>query len=128
MNTDPIMTVSFIWRIFFNDFCNVIFSKGDRKKTVICYFKRISRKFASIVDYSALFSKQVVKDLSFLFEICNVIIIMINWLNTRFFFLFKNVPTIVQHVLRLIAGSINFFEFREKNCSFDFSIVAFRRF
>ena len=64
---------------FFYYFCNVIFSKGGRRKTVICSFKRISGKFASILDYSALFSKEIAKDLSFLFEICNVIFVMINW-------------------------------------------------
>ena len=42
---------------FFYDFCNVIVSKGGRRKTVICYFKRISGKFASILDYSALAKK-----------------------------------------------------------------------
>ena len=60
------------------------------RKTVISSFKRISWKFASIVDNSALFSKEIVKNLSFLFEICNVIIIMINWWTERYFLLFKN--------------------------------------
>ena len=46
-------------------------------------------KFASIVDYSALLSKEIVRDLSFLSEICNVIIIMINWWNTRYFFIIQ---------------------------------------
>ena len=82
--TDYIMTMSFIWIKIFYDFCNVIFSNRDRRKTVICSFKRISRKLASIIDYSALFSKKIVKDLSFLFEISIVIIIMINWWNTRY--------------------------------------------
>ena len=81
------MTVSFIWIMFFYDFCDAIFSKGDRRKTVICSFKRIGRKVANIADYSALFSKEIVKDLSFFFEICNVIIIIINWLNTRYCFI-----------------------------------------
>ena len=35
----------------------------------------------------SLFSKEIVKNLSFFFEICNVIIIMINWWNTRYFFI-----------------------------------------
>ena len=68
---------------FFFHFCNVIFIKGGRRKTIICSFKRIGGKIASIVDYGALFSKEIVKYLSFLFEICNAIIIMINWWNTR---------------------------------------------
>lgn len=46
----------FIWIKIFYGFWNVIFSKGDRRKTVICPFKRISINFATIVDYSALFS------------------------------------------------------------------------
>ena len=61
------------------------FLQGDRRKTVICPFKRISWRFASIVDYNTLFSKEIVKDLSFLSEICNVIIIMINWWNKRYY-------------------------------------------
>ena len=70
--------MSFIWIKMFSGFCNVIFSKKDGRKTVaICSFKRISKKFPSIVDYSALFSKEIVKDLSFLFEIINVIIIIL---------------------------------------------------
>ena len=64
-----ILIISWTWASFglrFFDFCNVIFSKRDCRKTVFCSFKRISRKF-SIVDGSALFSKEIVKDLSFLF-------------------------------------------------------------
>ena len=41
----------------------------------ITSFKRTRRKFASIVDYNALFSKEIVKDLSLLFEIFSVILI-----------------------------------------------------
>ena len=60
----------------FYGFWNVIFSKKDGRKTVaICSFKRISKKLHSIVDYSALFSKEIVK--SFLFEIRNVVIIIL---------------------------------------------------
>ena len=77
----------FIWIKIFYDFQNAIFSKRDRRKTVICSFKRISRNFTSVVDYSALFSKEIVRDLSFLFEICNGIVIMINWWNTWYFFI-----------------------------------------
>ena len=42
---------------------------------------------ASIVDYSALFSKEIVKDLSFLFEICNVSSMVIEGARTLFLFL-----------------------------------------
>ena len=81
------MAMKIIWINIFYDFRNVIFIKRNRTKTVICSFKRISRKLASIVDYSALLSKEIVKDLSLRFEICNVIIIMINWWNTMYFFI-----------------------------------------
>ena len=61
--------MSFIWIKIFYDFRNTIFSTKDHRKTVICYFQRISKMFASIVDYSALFNNEIVKDLSFLLEI-----------------------------------------------------------
>ena len=82
MNTDYI-SIKIVY-----DFRNVIFSKRDRRKTVICSFKRICRKFASIVDYSALFTKESVKDLIFLFEIFNVITLN-SW--KRYFSLSKKV-------------------------------------
>ena len=59
--------MSFIWINICYDFRNVIFSKRDVEKTVICSLG-ISKKLASIVDYSVLFSKKTVKDLSFLLE------------------------------------------------------------
>ena len=88
LNTRKILIMSLwaIWIKIFHDFRNVIFSKRDHRNTAICSFNRISRKFASIVD-SALFSKEIVKDLSFVFEISNLIIIMINWWNARYFFI-----------------------------------------
>ena len=104
--------MSFILIKIFYDFRNVIFSKGDCIKTVICSFKIISRKFASIVDYSAMFCKKLVKDLTFLFEICNVIIVMINWWNAKYFLLFRNIFNIDQYASDLLAGSINLFEIR----------------
>ena len=61
----------------FYDFWNVVFSKGDHGKTVTSFLKRISGDFASISDCSALFSKEIVKDVRFVFEVCNIII-MIN--------------------------------------------------
>ena len=105
------MTMSFIWIKIFYDFRNVIFSKRDPRKTVICSFKRISRKFASIADYSALFSKEIVKDLCIPYKICNVIIITY-WWNGSYFLLFKNVFNIDQYAFGLVAGSINLFEIR----------------
>ena len=78
------MTISFIWIKIFYDSHNFILSKGDHRKTVIFSFERINIKFASIGDHRALFSKEIVKDLNFLFEICNVIIVM-NWWNMRYF-------------------------------------------
>ena len=104
------MAMNLIWIKIFYDFRNVIFSKKDRTKTVICSFKRISRKLASIVNYSELFSKEIVKDFSFLFEICIVIIIIINWWNTRYLLLFKNVFNINPYAFELVAGSINLFD------------------
>ena len=59
--------MSFIWINICYDFRNVIFSKRDVEKTVI-FSLGISKKLASIVDYSVLFSKKTVKDLSFLLE------------------------------------------------------------
>ena len=58
--------MGFIQIKIFNDFCNTIFSKGDSSKKVICSFKGICRKFASIVNFRALLSKEIVEDLSFL--------------------------------------------------------------
>ena len=51
--------------------------KGTVERQFFVLFKRISRKLGSIVDYSALFIEETIKDLSILFKICNVIIIMI---------------------------------------------------
>ena len=59
--------------------------KWTAERQLFAFFQRISRKLASTFDYSALLSKETVKYLSFLFEICNVIII-INWWITRYFF------------------------------------------
>ena len=79
------MAMNFIWIKVFYDFYKVVFSTGYCRKTGTCFFKRISRKFACIVDYNALFSKEIVKDLSFVFEIYNLIFILINWWNTSYF-------------------------------------------
>ena len=59
--------------------------KWTAERQSFAFFQRISRKLASTFDYSALLSKETVKYLSFLFEICNVIII-INWWITKYFF------------------------------------------
>ena len=79
--------MNFICIKLFYDFRTVIFNRKDCRKTVICSFKRISRMCASIVDYSALFSKEIVKDFSFLFEICNVSSMVIEGARTLFLFL-----------------------------------------
>ena len=50
---------------------------------------------------------------------------MINWWDTRFFFLsFKTVFKIDQYAFGLVVGSINLVKIRVQYCSFDFSIVA----
>lgn len=67
------MTMSFIWAKIVYDFSNAIFSKRDHREAVVCFFKMISRKFGSVVDYSAQFRKEIVKYLSFPLEICNMI-------------------------------------------------------
>ena len=56
--------MSFIRVKIFYNFRNVVFSKIDRGETATCFFKIINRKFASVVDYSALFSKEIVEDRS----------------------------------------------------------------
>ena len=53
---------------------------------VICSFKGISRKLASIFNQRTWLSKVIVEDLSLLFKISNIIVTMINWWNTRYFF------------------------------------------
>ena len=58
--------MGFIKIKIFNDFCNIIFSKGDSSKKVIYSVKGICRKFANIVNFRALFSKEIVEDLSLL--------------------------------------------------------------
>ena len=56
--------MGFIRIKIFNDFCNIIFSKRDSWKKVICSFKGIGRKFPSIFNQRALLSKEIVEDLS----------------------------------------------------------------
>ena len=50
VNTDDVKAMGFIRIKIFNDFCNVIFSKQDSWKKVICSFKGIARKFPSIFN------------------------------------------------------------------------------
>ena len=96
------------------------------KEIVICSFKRISKNFASIVDYiEHCLQKKLLKIPSFLFGIYNVIFIMINWWNARYILLFKNVFNVDQYAFGPVARFINLFEIREQNCCFDFVNFAF---
>ena len=82
--------MGFVWIKIFNDFCNIIFSKRDSWKKFICSFKGTGRKFASIFNLRALLSKEIIEDISLLFKIGNIIVIIMNWWNTRYFFVIWN--------------------------------------
>ena len=72
---------------------------------VVCSFKGIGRKFSRIV-------KDIVEDLSLLFKICNIFVVMINCWNTNYF-LMKAVFNNGHYVFGLVLESINLFEIRE---------------
>ena len=50
-----------IWIKIFDNFRNVTFRKRDRRKTNICFFKRIGWKFTSIVDCSDCLVRKLLK-------------------------------------------------------------------
>ena len=49
-------------------------------------FRTCIGKSTNIVQYSALFGKVRIEKLTFLFKICAISIIIINWRNARYFF------------------------------------------
>ena len=56
------------------------------ERRLFVLLKELVRSFDRIFDSRAMLSKEIVEDLSLLFKISNIIVIMINWWNTRCFF------------------------------------------
>ena len=124
-HTDFFMHTVFILIKIFIDFCNIVLSRGDRWKKGIWFFKRISRRFVAIVLWRALFGTETYKELSLLIKFFYMTVIV----STVIFLLSKNVFNIDQYLFRLTVKFIKLFEIWEKkNCFFDVSVVAVRRF
>ena len=70
-------------------------------------FVLLKESIGSLLVFSTLFSKEIVEDLSLLFKISNIIVIMINWWNTSYVF------NIDQYAFGFVVGSINLVEIRE---------------
>ena len=70
-------------------------------------FVLLKESIGSLLVFSTLFSKEIVDDLSLLFKISNIIVIMINWWNTSYIF------SIDQYAFGFVVGSINLVEIRE---------------
>ena len=56
------------------------------ERSLFVLLKELVRSFARIFNSRAMLSKEIVEDQSLLFKISNIIFIMINWWNTKCFF------------------------------------------